>query len=107
MTWRMEAPCSDCPFSDSEAGKHLARSLRPGRMAEIKRALQTDQYFTCHKTTDETGNGTNLVCAGALAWQEERGLSSNFQRVCEALDYFRQKREAERAAKVPTTEVKK
>ena len=92
--WKMSAPCTDCPFSDSEAGKHLAKSLKRGRMAEIKRSLRNDQCFMCHKTMPETGNGTNLICAGALAWQEERALSSNFQRVCEALDYFRQKREA-------------
>lgn len=95
MTWKMAEPCIDCPFSNSEDGKHLARSLKKGRIAEIKRALRNDQYFTCHKTTDETGNGTNLVCAGALAWQNERGLSSNFQRVMESLDYFRERRKAQ------------
>lgn len=86
VRWKMEAPCTDCPFSDSEAGTRLRKSLAKGRMTEIKRALRADQHFTCHKTTAETGNGTNLVCAGALAWQDERGLSSNYVRVCERID---------------------
>jgi len=90
--WKMTAPCIDCPFSDSEAGKHLAKSLER-RMASIKRDLSNDQYFLCHKTTEETGNGTNLVCAGALEWQEARGLSSNYVRACKRLDYFHQKKE--------------
>lgn len=83
--WKMDAPCADCPFSDSEKGKHLASTLRPGRIAEIKRELKADGHFLCHKTTHETGNGTNLVCAGALAWQEERGLSSQYVRICERI----------------------
>lgn len=86
VRWKMDAPCADCPFTDSEAGTHLRKSLAKGRMAEIKRALRNDQHFTCHKTTYETGNGTSLVCAGALAWQEERGLSSQYVRICERLD---------------------
>lgn len=92
-TWRMEKPCADCPFSDSEAGQHLAASLQPGRMEEIEATLESNQHFMCHKTTYETGNGTNRVCAGALKWQEERGLSSNYQRVCENLVWFAQQRE--------------
>ncbi len=84
--WKMEVPCANCPFSDSAGGRALAKSLHPGRLAEIKRDLKRDQHFICHKTTRETGNGTNLICAGAMAWQEERGLSSQYQRICERLD---------------------
>lgn len=92
--WKMEKPCADCPFSDSEAGKALRASLRAGRVREIERALRSDQHFICHKTTDDTGNGTRLVCAGSLAWQEERGLSSNYQRMCERLDDMRERKRA-------------
>jgi len=95
MKWRTEKPCADCPFSDSKTGQHLAASLQPGRMDEIQEALESDLHFMCHKTTHKTGNGTNLVCVGALEWQKERGLSSNYQRVCESLEWFaKQRREA-------------
>jgi len=40
----------------------------------------------CHKTTRETGNGTNLVCAGAMRWQHKRDLLSNLERVMERVD---------------------
>lgn len=94
LRWKMEKPCANCPFSTSDAGKHLAGTLGPGRLAELKRALRTDHHFICHKTTESTGNGTNLVCAGALAWQEERGLPSNYQRVCERLAWMSRRDEA-------------
>ena len=87
MSWRMKEPCIDCPFSDSPQGQHLARTLRLGRMRSIKFDLLHGQYFVCHKTSDETGDGSNLVCAGALAFQEEHGVSSNYQRVCERLEF--------------------
>lgn len=85
MAWRMEAMCSDCPFAKSGAGLRLRKSLRPGRWLEILRSLRADQSFPCHKTTDETGDGSNLACAGGLEWQHERGLSSNFERVMERI----------------------
>lgn len=97
-TWKMAAPCADCPFSASKAGKHLRRTLGRARVREIETALRSDQHFVCHKTSDETGNGTNLICAGALAWQEERGLSSNLQRVMERLEWFAQQRKAKAPA---------
>lgn len=90
--WRMSEPCADCPFNRTGPGARLAKSLAPARMAEIKRALMNDESFFCHKTTDDTGNGTNLICAGALAWQESHGASSQYARICERLDYFYQRR---------------
>ncbi len=83
--WRMESPCENCPFNASGPGLHLRRSLRRGRWLEITRGLLRGTYFTCHKTTHETGDGSDLVCAGAIAWQERRGASSNLQRVMERL----------------------
>lgn len=86
MRWRMKEPCDNCPFSDSEAGKRLRASLRPTRMAEIEANLRNDGTFFCHKTVEEDGDGSQLVCAGALAWQDERNLDSQYRRVCERLD---------------------
>lgn len=92
--WKVESPCVDCPFNEDGAGLHLRKTLRRGRWQSILKALRTDQHFMCHKTTPETGNGRNLVCAGALAWQDDRGLSSNYVRVCQNRDYFAQRRRA-------------
>lgn len=84
--WRMRAPCVDCPFNKSGPGLKLRRSLRPGRMEEIERALRGDGHFICHKTTAQTGDGSRRICAGSIAWREKRGFSSNYQRICERLD---------------------
>jgi hypothetical protein len=84
-TWRMPQMCADCPFATTGPGRRLALSLRPGRMAEIKRGLRRGEHFTCHRTTEQTGNGTNLVCAGALAYQVTRRVTSNLQRIMERL----------------------
>ena len=86
--WRMLKPCIDCPFSDSKEGQHMAKSLRPGRMKSIKQGLLEGEYFLCHKTTEETGDGSKLLCAGATDWQNAQGMDSNYQRVCERLEYI-------------------
>ncbi len=90
--WRVKKPCADCPFNTKGPGLHLRRSLGPGRWKEITGSLKEGAYFMCHKTTGETGNGTNLLCAGSIAYQAKRNTSSNYQRVCEALDYHRTRR---------------
>ena len=92
--WRMAEPCLDCPFNKSGPGLHLRRTLARGRWAEITGDLLRGQHFTCHKTTEETGNGTNLMCAGAIRFQERRGVSSNLQRVMERCDYIFKREEA-------------
>lgn len=84
--WRTITKCADCPFASGGAGLHLRKSLRPGRWREILNSLRNDIHFFCHKTTHETGNGTELLCAGSIEWQEKRGLSSNLQRISERLD---------------------
>lgn len=100
--WRMPEMCDNCPFAKGGAGAALAKSLRRGRMAEIKRGLLQGNAFYCHKTTaecdedDEEGYVSprgGLLCAGALDWQNSHGASSNLQRVMEALDYFASRRE--------------
>lgn len=93
MKWRMTSPCADCPFNAKGPGLHLRRSLGGARWDEILDGLLNDRHFTCHKTSDETGDGSNLICAGAIAWQEKRGLNSNLQRVMERVEYiFRSRR---------------
>lgn len=84
--WRMPQQCADCPFSESGAGLHLRRSLGAGRWRSILADLRRDKHFTCHKTSDETGDGSNLVCAGAIEWQEAHGYSSQYQRIAERLE---------------------
>ena len=90
MTYRMQEPCSNCPFTDSKEGKHLRESLMDGRMDEIYESLLSDGHFMCHKTTDdeqESGDGSNLICAGSIEWQEEQGVgASQYLRVCERLE---------------------
>jgi hypothetical protein len=90
----MKHPCADCPFNPTGAGAHLRRSLRPGRMREIKSSLLDGATFPCHKTTDETGNGTNLLCAGSLAFQNAHGIVSQLQQVMERLEWMRNHKEA-------------
>jgi len=71
MTWRTEKMCCDCPFAKSGPGLHLRKSLHPRRWREILFCLRMDGHFHCHKTTDETGDGSELLCAGSLEWQEK------------------------------------
>lgn len=88
MKWRTDKPCADCPFNSSGAGLHLRKSLGRKRWAEITGGLAREEHFTCHKTADETGDGSNLMCAGAIQWQKRRGVSSNLQRVMERMDWI-------------------
>lgn len=87
--WRMARPCVDCPFNETGKGLALRRSLRAGRWREILTGLRRGEHFMCHKTTRETGDGSNRTCAGSIAWQEARGLTSQYQRVCERLAAWR------------------
>ena len=84
--YRMETPCVDCPFNDDGPGRHLRDSLARGRWEEILDSLRCDQHFTCHKTSDETGDNSNLICAGSIAWQDENDYPpSQYLRICERL----------------------
>lgn len=86
--WRLEKKCTDCPFDTKGPGLHLRKSLGRERWREILSSPLNNQHFPCHKTTRETGNGTNLVCAGAIEWQDAHGVSANYVRVRERLEYF-------------------
>ena len=85
-TWKMSAQCEDCPFATKGKGLHLRKSLRPARWRSILYGLRHNESFTCHKTAEETGDGSNLVCAGAMEWQEAHGVSANYVRVMERIE---------------------
>jgi hypothetical protein len=106
--WRMERPCVDCPFSTSDAGKRQWRALRPEFRRQLRQELlgkggREPTYFLCHKTTEHDDEGEHVasapgqrVCAGAIAFQDQHHVSSNYARVCERLDEMRAAREAKR-----------
>jgi hypothetical protein len=82
----MEVKCSDCPFASSGPGLHLRKSLARGRWREILLSLRMDGHFHCHKTTHETGDGSELLCAGSLEWQEKHiGQPGQLARVMERI----------------------
>lgn len=86
VVWRMAEKCADCPFSNSGKGLYLRRTLRPGRWTGILDGLRDGNFFPCHKTTRETGDGSNLVCAGAIDWQNKHGYSSAYVRIREWME---------------------
>lgn len=104
--WRMKEPCVGCPFANSPGGIRQRKALRPARWRAIKRAVLAGAWFACHKTTgatDDDGDDDSMMppagslyCAGALAFEDTHGVSSNYRRVCENLDYFREQRERNR-----------
>lgn len=85
--WRMEKPCENCPFIDGP----MRQSLR--RIEEIERDMLAGKHFLCHKTTQQTGNKTNLVCAGALDFQQAHGVTSGYEILCTALKDVGENRE--------------
>jgi len=87
--WRMTKKCIDCPFANSGAGLHLRKSLERGRWLEILSGLQRQDHFLCHKTTDETGDGTKRVCQGSIEWQDKHNVSAQYVRICERLDQIK------------------
>jgi hypothetical protein len=84
--WRMKNPCENCPFNNAGPGYVLRVSLGGRRWRQILRLLRHQMPFVCHKTTRASGDGSELVCAGSLAWCDKHGVSSNLQRVMERLD---------------------
>lgn len=80
--------CRSCPFQSRGPGLALRKSLHPSRWRQILYGLRHDMHFHCHETTEETGNGTNLVCAGSIEWGDKRGISQNFVRVMERIERF-------------------
>jgi len=87
--WRVKRMCVDCPFQTKGPGLHLRKSLRRGRWTSILHGLMHQDHFTCHETTEETGNGSNLVCAGSIEWQDKHGVSAQYVRICERLAHLK------------------
>lgn len=85
MKWRMLSKCDNCPFASRGPGLKLRRSLSVVRWQRILGGLLRGEHFYCHKTTEETGDGSNLVCAGSIEWQDKHGASSQYVRICERL----------------------
>lgn len=96
--WKMSKMCADCPFANSGPGLHLRRTLRASRWQEIKNKLLGGGHFICHKTTEETGDGSKRICAGSIEWQKKRGIVSDLYQVMERLDWFARKRNGHRAS---------
>jgi hypothetical protein len=69
-----ERPCTGCPF----LRRGGVKGLSPGR---VRDALKSDSHFLCHKTTRETGNGTNRVCAGWAAVLVKEGGGGQMFRI--------------------------
>ena len=80
--WRVEKMCENCPFMKDGEGLALRHSLRGERWVNILIGLLRGGHFDCHKTTHETGNGTDLYCAGALDFQAEHGVESDYAKFC-------------------------
>lgn len=91
MKWKVEKMCGNCPFAKEGEGAHLRESLGE----QWPRIIKSLEYscFPCHKTTEATGNSTNLICAGALQYQEERGLSPQYKQVMERLSAMEKRKE--------------
>jgi|GEM_PF-5140460 len=79
--WRMQEACENCPFV---IGSPIRDTLR--RLPEIEREVLGGNHFFCHKTTRETGNRTDLVCAGALDFQHRHGVISPYELLCRSLE---------------------
>ena len=88
------ASCADCPFNETGPGRHLRNTLRPGRFDSILADLREGKVFLCHKTTPETGDGSEKVCAGALAYQRRNGCVPDGVQVAERLAAIQEGRRA-------------
>lgn len=78
--------CADCPFASAGPGLYLRKTLRRGRWREILTSLRMDHHFLCHKTTEETGDGSKLHCAGSIDWQIKHcGQPSQLARIMERI----------------------
>lgn len=83
--WRVDEMCSNCPFMNDGDGLMLREGLGTTRWQGIMSDVLQGRRFDCHKTTRETGNGTDLYCAGALAFQKAHGVHSTYAEICEGL----------------------
>lgn len=90
FNWKVDTMCSNCPFMEEGDGRVLRDSLGKGRWDGILFGLLHGGHFNCHKTTNETGNGTELYCAGALAFQVEHEIDTPYMRICRSFEGTRE-----------------
>lgn len=67
-------PCATCPFG---RGGDSLRHMRPDRLIDIANA----DSFTCHKTTTQTGDGSERECAGFMIHKVANGGSTQMMRI--------------------------
>ena len=84
--WKMERQCDNCPFADVGSGVHLRESLGVPRFRSILNSLLNGAPFMCHKTSKETGDGTDLYCAGALDYQQQQKIETDYMKLCRNLE---------------------
>ncbi len=90
----LKKPCSECPFSYSEAGTHLRESLNKGRLEGIVEDLLNDRKgnFTCHvvnlKNAELNYDNDGVykpqkvtVCAGAIGFAHKKGIVPTIERM--------------------------
>ena len=97
--WKLDTMCDNCPFAMDGPGLALRQSLAKGRWYAILSGLFHGQHFLCHKTTigkeegdEDSENVTypkGMICAGARAWQAERGIVSDAEQIMSRLEQIR------------------
>lgn len=88
--WKVEAMCDNCPFATEGQGLVLQQSLGQRRWDGILTGLLKGDKFPCHKTTKETGNGTDLYCAGALEFQCRLKIETPYMKLCRSFEGTRE-----------------
>lgn len=94
LTGIQDKACGDCPFNESGPGRVLRDSLNTGRFESIKDGLLNGDSFPCHQTTRSTGDGSNKICAGALAFQRANRCVPDAVQLAERLTAMVEKRKA-------------
>lgn len=95
VNFDMTKPCRKCPFRRGTVMK-----LTEARIRELDRSLirHNGATFLCHETVDysedSAGRSTSKTkhCAGALAYIENQGVSSQMMRIAERLGMYDRKK---------------
>jgi hypothetical protein len=82
----MTKPCPECPFLRGERAVRLTL----GRIQEIAGNMLSSSggEFHCHKTSRQTGDGSQRHCAGALIFAEKNGNATQMMRIAERLGFY-------------------
>ncbi|WP_103109486.1 hypothetical protein [Brevibacillus reuszeri] len=94
MKFDLYKPCKDCPFIKGSATNI---TLAEGRLDEIKRDIENDMSFICHKSLSLPKN-EQQHCAGALIYLERQDNPNQMMRIAERLgvyDRFKLKMDAD------------